>query len=283
MTKVSVGMPVYNGEDFIGSAIQCLLDQDHKDLEILISDNASTDSTISIVESFSDPRITLIRQKTNVGPLENFRLLSALSCAEFFLWRSYDDRSDSNYISALLDILLRNEGCSLAVSKIVRKRMDGSIAGEVAYLENMNTRSAFFVKDQLSKSHPGWFYGLYRRENLPDRVKDVLTRYTHVWAWDHLVLFNYVVRGEVMGTNETKFYQLETGKSDSSWRPKDFRGQYDMAASFMKYCVSIVKTAALSRGQKIIIYAYLPSYVNDTTAKFRRIIRSWVKEKLASS
>ncbi|WP_335682991.1 glycosyltransferase family 2 protein [Sneathiella sp.] len=276
-------MPVFNGEVFIGSAIQSLLDQDHKDLEILISDNASTDATISIIESFSDPRITVIKQKSNVGALENFRLLSALSTANFFLWRSYDDRSDSNYISVLLDILLCNEGCSLAVSKIVRKRMDGSIAGEIDYPAALNTRSAFFVKDQLSKSHPGWFYGLYRRANLPDRIQDVVTRYTHVWAWDHLVLFNYVVRGEVMGTNETKFYQLETGKSDSRWRPKDFRGQYDMAVSFMKYCVSIVKNATLSRGQKIIIYAYLPSYVNGTTAKFRRIIRSWLKEKLASS
>ena len=72
MPKISVCIPVYNGETYLAQTIQSVLDQTYSDFELVIIDNASTDNTVSIVRSFTDSRIRLIQNETNVGMLGNW-------------------------------------------------------------------------------------------------------------------------------------------------------------------------------------------------------------------
>ena len=65
--EVSVLMPVYNGERFLGEAIESILNQSFIEFSFLIIDNASTDRSVAIVESYDDPRIRLVRNETNLG------------------------------------------------------------------------------------------------------------------------------------------------------------------------------------------------------------------------
>jgi len=281
MAKVSVGMPVYNGAEFIAGAIQNILDQTFQDIEIVISDNGSTDETIDIIKGFSDPRIKLVQQNSNIGPLPNFAFLTETCSSEYFLWRSYDDLSDVDYISVLLKKIEQNPGCSLAAGKIVRKRLDGSISGENPYLPRYDESSIFKVRRQLLASHPGWFYGLYRREIVSRRIQDVIANYPFVWAWDHLLLFSFAIRNEITGTCETSFYPLETGKSDSSWRPKTSADQVKLLSAFLGCCRHSLEDADLTAAQKALIYLNMPIYVNGRTEKLRRVARNWIKEKLS--
>ena len=73
MTRVSVGLPVYNGERYLEEALADLVAQTHTDLDILISDNGSTDRTQEICTAWAerDPRITYHRQETNRGAAWN--------------------------------------------------------------------------------------------------------------------------------------------------------------------------------------------------------------------
>ena len=75
--KVSVGVPVYNGGKFISNRLESILSQTQRDIEVIISDNASTDSTQAICEECSkkDKRIRYIRQKKNMGPQWNFNFV----------------------------------------------------------------------------------------------------------------------------------------------------------------------------------------------------------------
>lgn len=70
--KLSVCIPVFNGEDFIKEAIDSVLNQSFKDFEIIIVDNNSTDKTVFIVKSYNDPRIRLIQNETNIGLIPNW-------------------------------------------------------------------------------------------------------------------------------------------------------------------------------------------------------------------
>lgn len=65
---ISVAMPAFNAEATIGDAIQSVLDQSHKNVEIVVCDDASTDDTCSVVESIDDSRVRLLRSDTNLGP-----------------------------------------------------------------------------------------------------------------------------------------------------------------------------------------------------------------------
>ena len=75
MPLVSVGLPVRNAEDRVATAIRSVLEQDHADLELVVSDNASTDGTEDVCRELarSDPRVRYVRQPLDLGILGNFR------------------------------------------------------------------------------------------------------------------------------------------------------------------------------------------------------------------
>jgi glycosyltransferase involved in cell wall biosynthesis len=74
--RLTVGLPVYNGENYLAQSLEALLGQTYTDFELLISDNTSTDDTASICAQYqaADPRIRYIRQPRNIGcaPNHNF-------------------------------------------------------------------------------------------------------------------------------------------------------------------------------------------------------------------
>lgn len=107
---ISIGMPVYNGEKYIKEALDSLLSQTYRDFELIISDNASTDSTQSICESYAikDKRIRYIRQKNNIGPAANFKYVLDQASSEYFMWAAHDDLWEPSFIEKSLSILSTN-------------------------------------------------------------------------------------------------------------------------------------------------------------------------------
>ena len=91
--RVSVGIPVFNGERFLAETIESILAQTFKDFEIVISDNASTDRTEEICRSYAarDPRIRYNRNDTNRGAAWNHNRVFELARGEYFKWQSHDD------------------------------------------------------------------------------------------------------------------------------------------------------------------------------------------------
>lgn len=105
--KVSVGMPVYNGADTIGRAIDAVLQQTFYDFELIISDNASTDDTLEICEAAAgtDRRIRILRQKENLGPIANFEAVLIAARGSFFMFAAADDRVEPHFIDEALSLL----------------------------------------------------------------------------------------------------------------------------------------------------------------------------------
>jgi glycosyltransferase involved in cell wall biosynthesis len=91
--RVSVGLPVYNGEKYLPNALTGLLQQTFGDFELIISDNASTDATQEICREFAarDKRIRYHRNETNIGLAANHNRAFMLSHGEFFKWAAHDD------------------------------------------------------------------------------------------------------------------------------------------------------------------------------------------------
>jgi len=107
---VSVGLPVYNGERYLSQAIESILSQDFTDFELIISDNASTDSTWDICQEYArkDGRIRLHRNETNIGMLNNFRLVFRLSESPYFMWTSHDDILKQDYLGKCYHFLIEH-------------------------------------------------------------------------------------------------------------------------------------------------------------------------------
>jgi glycosyltransferase involved in cell wall biosynthesis len=97
--RVTFAIPVRNGEQFIGRALDSLLDQDFADFEVVVCDNASTDSTPDIVQRYAgrDPRVRYVRNAENIGQIENFNLAVRQSRGEYLRWMGADDWLEPSY------------------------------------------------------------------------------------------------------------------------------------------------------------------------------------------
>jgi len=91
--RLSVGLPVYNGEAYLAESLEALLGQSYEDFELIISDNASTDSTADICRSYEkqDSRVRYIRQPRNVGLAPNHNAVVEEARGELFKWAANDD------------------------------------------------------------------------------------------------------------------------------------------------------------------------------------------------
>jgi len=118
--KVIVGIPVYNGEEFIHRAIDSVLSQTFVDFEIIISDNASTDSTSDICNEYvkKDNRIKYISQKENNGGMWNFLFLLGFAKSDYFVWLAADDYWSPDFLEKNVNILESDKKIVASVGKI---------------------------------------------------------------------------------------------------------------------------------------------------------------------
>lgn len=104
---VSIGLPVFNGEKSLAKCLDALIKQDYSNLEIIISDNGSTDRTSNICEEFlkKDTRIKYYRTSKNLGSNWNFNRVFELSSGKFFMWAAHDDLRELSFVSVCVEKL----------------------------------------------------------------------------------------------------------------------------------------------------------------------------------
>lgn len=141
MPKVSIGLPVYNGDKFIEEAINSILNQTFDDFELIISDNASTDRTQEICESYAsnDGRIQYYRNKRNHGAAWNYNRVFELSKGEYFKWASHDDMCAPTYLERCVKVLEQKPSVVLCYSKTVIIDEHGSYVNK--YYDDLNLAS----------------------------------------------------------------------------------------------------------------------------------------------
>ena len=102
---VCVGLPVYNGGNFLSQAIESILSQDFENIQLIISDNCSTDNTEEVCLKYQtmDKRIKYHRLEENLGGGINFKNVLGLSSAPYFMWASHDDLRERSFISKCLE------------------------------------------------------------------------------------------------------------------------------------------------------------------------------------
>ncbi|MEH2374762.1 glycosyltransferase family 2 protein, partial [Nostoc sp.] len=118
--RLSIGLPVYNGEKFIKEAIDSLLAQTFEDFEIIISDNASTDKTEEICRAYAeqDKRISYYRNEKNIGCARNFNRVFELSSGEYFKWAAHDDLHAPDFIKKCIEVLDQDPTIILCHSQV---------------------------------------------------------------------------------------------------------------------------------------------------------------------
>ena len=104
---VSIGLPVYNGERFLAQAIESALAQTYEQLELIISDNGSTDATEQICRRYAaqDSRVQYHRIEKNLGAAWNFNRVVELARGPYFKWLAHDDLITPSYVEDCVRVL----------------------------------------------------------------------------------------------------------------------------------------------------------------------------------
>ena len=108
---VSVGIPTYNRPQGLRLALECVTLQTYKNLEIIISDNFSTNPEVELVikeYKDKDQRIRYFRNSENIGATKNFDLVLEKATGKYFMWAADDDEWDADYIQELVKLLENN-------------------------------------------------------------------------------------------------------------------------------------------------------------------------------
>lgn len=130
--RVSIGLPVHNGENYIEETLDSLLVQNYEDFELIIADNASTDSTETICSDYAerDSRIRYVRNATNIGAAPNYSLVAQLARGELFKWAAHDDLCDREFLGRCVAALDTHPDALLAYPRTLVIDGDGAVIGE---------------------------------------------------------------------------------------------------------------------------------------------------------
>jgi glycosyltransferase involved in cell wall biosynthesis len=206
MPKVSVGLPVYNGELFLEDLLDSLLDQTYKDFELVISDNASDDRTPEICESYvsENRHFRYYRNEKNLGAAYNFNRTFKLSSGEYFKWVAYDDVYAPTHLEKCLEILDQVPSVVLSYPKtIIIDEKGKKICDYEDNLDLCSSRPHKRLRQFLHKP-PGCnpVYGLMRAKVLGET--QLMGGYESA---DYNLLAEMCLRGEFYEVPEPLFYR----------------------------------------------------------------------------
>jgi len=117
MTKVSICVPNYNYGEYIGECIRSILNQTYKDFELIIVDDASTDNSIEIIESFSDSRIRVYENDENLGITKNWNQCLKYATGDYIAIFHSDDIYHSEIIEQEVKVLSHFKNIHLVSTK----------------------------------------------------------------------------------------------------------------------------------------------------------------------
>jgi len=219
---IAVGLPVYNGEQFLSQTLDSLLAQDYQNFELIISDNGSTDRTSEICRKYraSDERIRYCRNDVNLGAVANFNKLFNLSDSEYLMWSGDHDLWDPTFISKAIELLESDLRVVLAYSRTMTIDTDGNpieLAPDRIDTRGMPrlTRYLYLIENLV------WcnmIHGVIRRRALKQTAP-----FWNIFSPDFLFLAELSLQGAFAQLPETLFYRRltrpnEDGKDAEAWK-----------------------------------------------------------------
>ncbi len=165
--EVSIGLAVYNGEEYLEEAVDSILAQTYTNFELIISDNASTDRTQEICLKYveRDPRVRYFRNETNIGGANNHNRTFELARGQYFRWAAHDDICGPELIEKCVEVLDQNPSVVVCYTKVVNIDEHGNQTGITSRNNGASPKPyKRFAAIASSRDYCEETYGLIRSE-----------------------------------------------------------------------------------------------------------------------
>lgn len=216
---VSVGIPVYNGEEHLAEAIQSVLGQDYQNWELILCDNASEDGTAEICSRFAaaDARIRHVRNPQNLGLMPNFRKALFEARGELFTWLAHDDwLSSSRYLATVAGYLAAHPEVVACTTAFRIAGSEFGVAGDTIAFPEIGPDRWPRSREEYFRWPHSWIesltiYGVIRRKallevELPERS---FKGRPHIFWWETDVCTQLCALGRIVALPEVlRSYRL---------------------------------------------------------------------------
>jgi glycosyltransferase involved in cell wall biosynthesis len=271
--KVSIALPVYNGENYLQEALDSLLSQSYENFELIIGDNASTDATKKICEVYAekDRRIRYFRHDTNIGAAANYNYVFELARGEYFKWAAHDDVCSPDYLKSCVEKLESDPSVVLCCPKEIAIDKDSEIIenymDKYRPLKHLSSTSTYQRFYDLSCLNHGCFmvFGLTRTATLKQTPK--IANYL---GSDRVLVAELSLSGRFWESPEPIYFRrhseqycaLENDSTRTDWFNPDTEQKISFKDSknFTEY-VRAIKRADLSWIESISCYSVLIIWV----------------------
>ena len=279
MATITIGVPVYNGAATLERSLECLRTQTYRDIEVIVSDNASTDRSADIAQGFADrdPRFRVVRRESNVGPVPNFFSLLEMARSDLFMWRADDDWSNAEYVEELKGKFDEDARIRLAGPETVIVRPDGSIANINSFSLPQGRLRVLRVAYLLKNLSASSIYGLWHRETLVATLSRTRGSYPYIWGWDHAAMLPVILSESVAGSNAAKLYVGQPEAARYSAR-EPASVMWEMRRSFRKACFSELGRLDWPLWEKLFLSPYLLKYANVRVYRFWKTVRRQLRQ-----
>jgi glycosyltransferase involved in cell wall biosynthesis len=284
---ITIGVPVYNGAEFLDDSLACLARQTFRDFKVLIFDNASTDGTAAIAQGWvaRDERFHYIRQPTNVGGMNNERDSLLAADTKWFMWRADDDLSDDNYVQALYALATSSPGCTLAAATGVLADWDLTPQRVVEPPANLDPASLGGRIRGLLASGPPWYYGLWERETLRAALLGVLENFPYPFASDHLTLYGPIIDGGLRTTPVTRII-MRTRRAPAAKRQggrTPFKVMWEIRRGFVRNLRRMRSVRELPLAMRLALLATQHTYIRNRLPSLAKVLRRGLRELFGQS
>lgn len=274
--RVSIGVPVFNGERHLVTALDSFLAQTFYDFELIISDNGSTDGTKKICEYYAatDPRIRYFRSEVNLGAAWNFNYVFEMSSGEYFKWAADDDICEPTLLQKCVEVLDKLPEIVLCRSWLEDIDDNGEriqIRKSFVPLSSRQVHKRFW---HLAMVHPAHsceeIFGLIRRTVL---AKTGLIR--NYADSDRTLLAELGLHGPFHEIPETLFlHRLHSGSSvvvnptrreRMQWFDPDLKGRIFFPWWIqLADLITVVRKGPISQAERFYCYLYLLRWMKRT-------------------
>jgi glycosyltransferase involved in cell wall biosynthesis len=267
--RLSIGLPVYNGEEYLAESLDALLGQSFADFELIITDNASTDGTAEIARRYvaADPRVRYERLTTNIGAAGNHNHVFTLARGELFKWASHDDLYGRDLLARCVEALDEHPEMILAHAGTAIIDGDGTVVEPFDYRLATDSPSAPERFASLLYAPGGDdFYGVIRADVLR-RVKPH-DSYHHA---DRTFVMDLAMQGPFIQVPELLYFRRDhptraqrANPSVRSWcanldpkRAKGFNPAVRLLAEYVLGFVGLIQRAPITAAEKRQCYRHL--------------------------
>lgn len=213
MNQVTIGIPLFNEEKHIADAIRSAAPQCSR---LIISDNCSSDESESICRQLCDefPNIEYIKQSTNIGAANNFKLVMEKATTDYFMWLGAHDAIPESYVNELLSVLDAEKEAVLAYGNSLHIDIDNHPIWlyEYIYAEKLASSDP---KNRLLAiirhlSDCSMIHGLFVTKNLKENWVDM-----NFLGGDHVFLAQIALSGKMILNPRTQLYRREVHINDN--------------------------------------------------------------------